>query len=107
MNLFLIFPGFIIAFIIVLYYERKIRNISVKLKNKVHFYVARNKDGSLWLYIGEPIRDSNINMFKCDLSISCICLTHTQLWRFGLNEKDYVNLKWEDEPLEVFVNMEY
>ena len=25
---------------------------------------------------------------------------------FGLNEKDYANLKWEDEPVEVFLNME-
>ena len=25
---------------------------------------------------------------------------------FGLNEKDYANLKWEDEPVEVFINME-
>lgn len=31
-------------------------------------------------------------------------------WRgfkgFGLNENDYANLKWEDEPVEVFINME-
>ena len=25
---------------------------------------------------------------------------------FGLNENDYGNLKWEDEPVEVFLNME-
>ena len=25
---------------------------------------------------------------------------------FGLNENDYKDLKWEDEPLEVFINME-
>lgn len=25
---------------------------------------------------------------------------------YRLNEHDYANLKWEDEPVEVFVNME-
>ena len=25
---------------------------------------------------------------------------------YGLNENDYKDLKWEDEPLEVFVTME-
>ena len=25
---------------------------------------------------------------------------------FGLNENDYANLKWEDEPVEVFLNLE-
>ena len=55
MNILLVFPGFIIAFIIALYYERRIRNISVT-KNKVHFYVARDGDGSLWLYMGKPKR---------------------------------------------------
>ena len=33
-------------------------------------------------------------------------LTRYNLKSFGLNEDDYANLKWEDEPLEVFVNME-
>ena len=55
MSILLVFPGFIVAFIIVLCYERKIRNISVT-KNKVHFYVARDGDGLLWLYMGKPKR---------------------------------------------------
>ena len=103
MNILLIFPGFIIAFVIVLCYEHKIRKLSVKPKNKVHFYVARDKCGELWLYIGKPIRYrytfashlSSLFTFPCN-TFDC----------FGLNEKDYANLKWEDEPVEVFVNME-
>ena len=39
----------IIMFIIVFYYEYKIR----KYKNKVHFYVARDKTGHLFLHIGK------------------------------------------------------
>ena len=33
-------------------------------------------------------------------------LTQHKINHLGLNENDYANLKWEDEPLEVFVNME-
>ena len=103
MNILLIFLCFIIAFVIVLCYECKIRNLSIKPKNNVHFYVARDKCGELWLYIGKPNRYlytfasplSSLFTFPCN-TFDC----------FGLNEKDYANLKWEDEPVEVFVNME-
>ena len=33
-------------------------------------------------------------------------MTHNYFENFGLNENDYKYLKWEDEPVEVFVNME-
>lgn len=103
MNMLLIFLCFIIVFIIVFYYEHKIRNLSVKPKNNVHFYVARDKCGELWLYMGKPNRYlytfanplSSLFAFPCN-TFDC----------FGLNKKDYANLKWEDEPVEVFLNME-
>ena len=73
--------------------------------NRVHFYVARDKDGTLFLYIGKPLR--------------CDCTFYTSLSKGGtllacgkelqwyhLNENDYKDLKWEDEPIEVFINME-
>lgn len=50
MNILLISSGFILAFIIVFCYECKIRR--TEPMNKVHFYVARDKDGKLLLYIG-------------------------------------------------------
>lgn len=99
MNILLIFLGFIVAFIIVIYYERKMKNMYAKIdaayknKNRVHFYVARDKDGSLWIYTGKPFRDED-HFF-----------TLGSFNRFGLNEDDYANLKWEDEPVEVFVNI--
>ena len=40
MNILLIFSSFIIAFVVVLYYERKIR----EPKNNVHFYLASDTD---------------------------------------------------------------
>ena len=100
MNILLIFPGFIVAFIIVFCYERKIRGT----RNKVHFYVARDKNGEFWLYIGKPFRDDT--RFCPSVRKRVFVLTRYNLKSFGLNEDDYANLKWEDEPVEVFVNME-
>lgn len=70
--------------------------------NRVHFYVARDKDGSLWLYMGKPIRTDD----KFASSINIVLRSPNKFRYLGLNENDYSNLKWEDEPLEVFVNME-
>lgn len=101
MDILLVFPGFIVAFIIVIYYEHKIK--LVEPRNKVHFYVARDKSGYLYLHIGKPFRDrlefsNNSNIYYQ--------LRGNSFKRFGLNENDYANLKWEDEPVEVFVNMD-
>lgn len=73
MNILLIFPGFIVALIIVLYYEYKVRNLRSKLKNKVHFYVARDKNGELWLYIGKPYRFDDMFRSDLDRGSSIIC----------------------------------
>lgn len=110
MNILLIFPGFIIAFATILFYEHKIKLIKTRLickehnKNKVHFYVARDKNGKLWLYMGKPIRGDGI--FYIDISKGSMGITCHKFKLFGLNENDYANLKWEDEPVEVFVNIE-
>lgn len=105
MNILLVFPGFIIALIIVLYYELKIRNISVKPKNKVHFYVARDRDKTLWLYLGKPFRSEDGRSFVSNKHGSVV--THGSCFEnLGLNLNNYKDLKWEDEPVEVFLNME-
>lgn len=103
MNILLIFPGFIIAFIIVFCYERKVINLSAKIKNNVHFYVARDKNDELFLYMGKPFR--GINKFH-PYQNGCIITSDDDLSNFGLNKDDYVNLKWEDEPVEIFLNLE-
>ena len=102
MNILLIFPGFILAFIIVFCYEYKIRQFRAESRNRVHFYVARDKNEKLWLYMSEPIRGDN--GFVSALNID---LTHRNFHIFGLNKNDFDNLKWEDKPVEVFLNMEY
>lgn len=73
------------------------------IKNKVHFYVARDKDGTLWLYMGKPFRKGD--MFCTCLDKKTFALTRN-LERVNLKYEDYNNLKWEDEPVEIFLNME-
>ena len=73
--------------------------------NKVHFYVAREKDGALSLYIGKPIRCESIFISFWEKGGRCL-RRDGDLEMYGLNENDYKDLKWKDEPLEVFVNME-
>ena len=72
-------------------------------KNKVHFYVARDENDELFLYMGKPFR--GINKFH-PYHNGCIITSDDGLSNFGLNKDDYVNLKWEDEPVEVFLNLE-
>ena len=105
MNILLIFPGFIIAFIIILCYEHKIKNLSVKPKNKVHFYVARDKDGKLWLYLGKPER-RHCSFLNSNGAIGSFMANEYHFIDFGLTPDDFKDLKWEDEPVEVFLNLE-
>ena len=87
----------IIFYIAIVLYKSK-----SKPKNKVHFYIARDKNGYLYLHIGKPFRDgiefrNNLYMYY---------RLHSYSFKYlGLNEKDYTKLKWEDKPVEVFLNM--
>lgn len=99
MDILLIFPGFIVAIIIVLIYEIKFKSP----QNNVHFYVARDKDGTLWLYLGKPVRKKE--SFECNIHGKIIA--HSSYFEgLGLNVNDYKDLKWEDEPVEAFLNLE-
>lgn len=102
MHILLIFSGFIIA--LVLLYEYRIRLIyKGRNKNKVHFYVARDKTGELYLYLGKPFR-GDVKFY--DNPEKGIVILSYNFHKYGLNKNDYANLKWEDEPIEVVVNME-
>ena len=72
-----------------------------KPKNNVHFYVARDKNDELFIYIGKPFR--GIDRFHPHKN-GCIVTSENAFSNFGLNKYDYDNLKWEDEPVEVFLN---
>lgn len=93
------------AFYIAFSDHLKIRKNKVQLyQNKVHFYIARDKDGELYLYLGKPLRD--YDEFIGDLTKGSIVLTGYYFNKFSLNKNDYAKLKWEDEPVEVFINLE-
>lgn len=105
MSILAALPGFALAFILIFCYEYRIKLIKTKSKNNVHFYVARDKYGSLFLYLGKPFRD-NIE-FHGNVNKGIITLISSGRFnKFGLNENDYDNLTWEDEPVEVFLNIE-
>ena len=102
MNILLLFTGFIFAFFVVLLYEYKIRQVQKECRNKAHFYVARDKDGALWLYSKKPFR-LNERFYGGVINVR---LSQHKINRLGLNKDDCDNLKWQDEPLEVFINTE-
>ena len=91
-----------LAFIVLEFVEDKVKSKFSKKRNRVHFYVARDKCGDLWIYIGKPIR-GECYFYSNGHSISITRLRDFS--KFGLDENDYVNLTWEDEPVEVFLNM--
>lgn len=72
-------------------------------KNNVHFYVARDKSGELFLYLKKPVRTSNTFIaYRGGIFIEVT----ENFSIYGLNPDDFKNLKWEDEPVEVFLNLE-
>lgn len=91
----------VICIIILLIY---CKNIFFSKRNKVHFYVARDKNGELFLYLGKPVR--KYTEFRGDLTRGSIYLTNYNFNKFGLNKDDYDRLRWEDGPVEIFLNME-
>ena len=72
-------------------------------KNNVHFYVARDECGMLWLYMGKPVR-------KSTEFVSCphgkLIADADEFSNYGLNVRDFVNLEWEDDGVEVVINLE-
>lgn len=102
MEILLIFLDFILAIIIVVIvvmWEIKLK----KPRNKVHFYITRDKNGTLNLWLGKPFRDKYY-WFSAAYHIVVIAVDK-DLNVYGLNTEDYNNLKWEDEPIEVFLNL--
>ena len=92
-----------LAFVAQDFVSDKVKSKSSKKINRVKFYVARDKDCSLWIYIGKPTR-GNLMFYQND---RCRILGKLKyLYMLGLDENDYANLKWEDGLVEVFLNME-
>ena len=92
-----------LAFILFDFVADEVDRVYSKNRNRVHFYVSRDMDGRLYLYLGKPLR--GIAEFHGVAGKNIFVLTNN-FKSFGLNQDDFKDLKWEDEPVEVFVNME-
>ena len=104
MNILLIFLCFFILLFIIIFIiqSTKIRKLSAKPKNKVHYYVAKDKNSILYLYLGKPKR-LDFSFIPCKDGYEFVDVSDFQ--KYGLNPDDFKDLKWEDEPVEVFINM--
>lgn len=73
-----------------------------KLENNVHFYVARDKNGTLYLYLSKPVRSGS-----CFYPKFCggLIASEPNFKNFDLEVEDFKDLKWDDEPVEVFLNL--
>ena len=105
MEILLIFPGFIFTFLVAILYECKIRQLLKWQRNKVHFYVARDKSDSLYLYLGKPERRSSCFVSSGGTCCGPLMIGDLHFKDFGINLDDFKDLKWEDEPIEVFLNL--
>lgn len=81
------------------------KKIFNKKKNKVHFYIARDKDGDLTLWMGKPTRLLEAGKWYGYNEITYIA-TNSIIRFYNLNPKDFDNLIWGDGPVEVFLNMD-
>ena len=91
-----------LAFILFDFVADEVDMVYSKKRNRVHFYVSRDMDGRLYLYLGKPLR--GIAEFHGVSDKNIFVLTNN-FKSFGLNQDDFKDLKWEDEPVEDFVNM--
>ena len=75
-----------------------------KPQNKVHFYVTRDDCGTLELWFGFPRKTQK---YYLSHRPTTKLLEHGDSIReFGLNLSDYDKLRFNDDPVEVFLNLE-
>ena len=85
-------------------------------RNKVRFFVARNLQGDLNLYLNKPQRNNKLRAWYCysfyeqkggKFKWTSTRIVEEEYFKdLGLNPGNFKDLKWEDEPVEVFINLE-
>ena len=98
-TIFIALIGTLVGFVIGMSGKGKKKSI-----NRVHFYVARDSGGLLWLYLGKPERSKQVFVAG---SCGEIIAGENGFYNYGLDVNDYANLIFEDEPVEVFLNLKY
>ena len=76
-----------------------------KFHNDVHFYVTRDVTGTLELWIGKPKRIYGKYWDHGQRKDVYFLTNERHINDFNLNKSDFDNLKYEDEPVEVFLNL--
>lgn len=84
----------------------------METQNMARFFVVAEpkkhkeiyKYENIWLFIGKPMR--NEDSWNDAPNKSLRILPGYAFEKFGLNVEDYVNMTFEDEPVEVFLNLE-
>ena len=102
--IFLVISAFIAGlFSAFLFIDEKFIKKIKSSKNHVHFYVARDQNESLWLYLSKP-RRLGTKFCACERGNA---LTISKYFsKYGLSVRDFDSLKCEDEPVEVFLNLD-
>ena len=77
-------------------------------RNKVRFFVTKDSD---YYYIKHPILWIGLpkrgeHAWCQDKNVAPLAINKESFKNFGINIDDYKNLRWEDEPVEVFINLE-
>lgn len=96
--------SFIIGAMIMFIYISISASLKENKTSKVHFYIARDKDGDLTIWMGKP-RRSLWDRCWYGNNESAYITSNESISLYNLNPKDFDNLKWEDEPVEVFLNL--
>ena len=77
-------------------------------RNRVRFYVTKDSEyyyrSRPVLWIGLPRRGEHA--WCPDKRSQPLAINKESFKNFGINIDDYKNLRWEDEPVEVFINLE-
>lgn len=84
--------------------DKKLFNETLKCLNTLmdnvkqpSMWIARDKDGTLWLYIDEPRRSSIFSKWEVDTEKSLLRADDCM----EIDGDLFPELKWEDEPLEI------
>lgn len=97
--------GVVITLFVLIISIKNTPSKNIPSKNKVHFYVTRDIDRRLELWIGKPIRIyGKYWIYESEDAVSKIT-DNKSINNFNLNISDFDNLTYEDEPVEVFLNL--
>lgn len=110
MDIILVFPGFIVAVLVVLLYECEIAKMRKEPRNKVRFFVTQEYGvHCLKLWMGKPELNENLSWVSRSDTVHFLCDdfyhgNRNLFENYNLNPNDFADMK-EGEIREVFINL--